>query len=234
MHTILVTACFIFVMSTLMTLKRVLSDNKIPFETEGEIRAVNHKTKAASIPRCSVAIENNEVCGNVVEKNQAGLCQKHYREYLVFKINENYIDPLPLFNDTLKLSAILIRNGISAPPRINGEVEKSYQLRLQQYIKKFLPLKKIKGNMFNHSRILICEESYEIDHEEKEQMTREMLYMMIMKGEATYCKCGMICQRESSIIKFYCSCKCGQKLHWPKQKRDKVANYRMQNVKPPL
>jgi len=67
MHTILVTACFIFVMSTLMTLKRVLSDNKIPFETEGEIRAVNHKTKAASIPRCSVAIENNEVCGNFVE-----------------------------------------------------------------------------------------------------------------------------------------------------------------------
>ena len=58
-------------------------------------------------------------------------CRKHYKEYLVFKVNQNHIDPLPLSN-TGQLQAILGRDEVKVPDRQQGEGEEQYAERLRQ------------------------------------------------------------------------------------------------------
>ena len=59
------------------------------------------------------------------------ICRKHYKEYLVFKINQNHIDPLPLY-DTGPLRAILMRDEVKIPDQLNGEGEPEYAKRLRE------------------------------------------------------------------------------------------------------
>ena len=58
-------------------------------------------------------------------------CRKHYKEYLVYKINQNHIDPLPLY-DTGPLRGILMRNEMKLPDQQAGEREEQYAERLRQ------------------------------------------------------------------------------------------------------
>ena len=57
--------------------------------------------------------------------------RKHYKEYLVYKINQNHIDPLPLY-DTGPLRAILGRDEVKVPDQYYGEGEEDYAERLRQ------------------------------------------------------------------------------------------------------
>uniref|UniRef100_A0A4W5JMT8 RNF31 C-terminal domain-containing protein n=1 Tax=Hucho hucho TaxID=62062 RepID=A0A4W5JMT8_9TELE len=42
--------------------------------------------------------QTDSACGAQTQPGHAGLCEKHYREYLVSLINGHSIDPAPLFN----------------------------------------------------------------------------------------------------------------------------------------
>jgi len=58
-------------------------------------------------------------------------CRRHYKEYLVLKINQNHIDPLPLY-DIGPLRAILGRDEVKVPDWLYGEQEAQYAERLRQ------------------------------------------------------------------------------------------------------
>ena len=49
----------------------------------------------------------------------------------MFKINQNHIDPLPLY-DTGPLRVILMRDEIKVPDQENGEGEPEYAERLRE------------------------------------------------------------------------------------------------------
>ena len=51
--------------------------------------------------------------------------------YLVFKINQNHIDPLPLFKIS-QLKGILDRDEVKVPNQLPGEGEPEYTERLRQ------------------------------------------------------------------------------------------------------
>ena len=58
-------------------------------------------------------------------------CRRHYKEYLVYKINQNHIDPLPLY-DTGRLGAILMRDEVKVPKQVPGESKEQFAERLRQ------------------------------------------------------------------------------------------------------
>ena len=64
-------------------------------------------------------------------------CRKHYKEYLVYKINQNYIDPLPLY-DAGSLQAILMRDEVKVPDQQPAEGEEQYTERLRQVIELYI------------------------------------------------------------------------------------------------
>ena len=57
--------------------------------------------------------------------------RNHYKKYLVLKINQNQIDPLPLY-DIGKLRAILTRDEVKVPNQRHKEGEEQYAERLRQ------------------------------------------------------------------------------------------------------
>jgi len=59
------------------------------------------------------------------------ICRKHYKEYLVFKVNQHHIDPLPLC-ETGPLQAILTRDDVKVPDQQAGEGKEQYAERLRQ------------------------------------------------------------------------------------------------------
>ena len=60
------------------------------------------------------------------------LIRKHYKEYLVYKINQSHLDPLPLCHELGPLRAMLIRDEIKVPDQQAGETEEQYCERLRQ------------------------------------------------------------------------------------------------------
>ena len=58
-------------------------------------------------------------------------CRKHYKEYLVFKINQNHIDPLPIIHEIGPLRMILGRDDVKVPDQQPGEGEEQYAERLR-------------------------------------------------------------------------------------------------------
>ena len=58
-------------------------------------------------------------------------CRKHYKEYLVYKVNQNHIDPIPLYG-TGRLGAILVRDEVKVPDQQPGEGEEQYAEKLRQ------------------------------------------------------------------------------------------------------
>ena len=58
-------------------------------------------------------------------------CRKHYKEYLVYKINQNHIDPLPLYG-TGQLRAMLMIDEVKVPDQYDREGEEDYAERLRE------------------------------------------------------------------------------------------------------
>ena len=53
-------------------------------------------------------------------------------EYLVFKINQNHIDPLPIVHEIGHLRNILTRDDVKVPDQQYGEGEEQYAERLRE------------------------------------------------------------------------------------------------------
>ncbi|XP_065915171.1 E3 ubiquitin-protein ligase RNF31-like [Dysidea avara] len=137
-------------------LQKLLNDNNVQFDTEPPKGQAMDTTQASTSGEvqleCSVMLcrENragaliDEECGKPVQSGHAGLCEKHYKEYLVYKINQNHIDPLPLWREPGLLQRLLRRDEKRVPDQQAGETEEQYCERLRQVIKEELPLQRIK------------------------------------------------------------------------------------------
>jgi hypothetical protein len=71
----------------------------------------------------------DEECGDHCTEGHAGLCEKHYKEYLVCRINEEGIDPAE-FMDVGEIGAVLMREDKQAPAKNAGEQDEPYLQRL--------------------------------------------------------------------------------------------------------
>ncbi|XP_060677285.1 E3 ubiquitin-protein ligase RNF31-like isoform X2 [Hemiscyllium ocellatum] len=116
-------------------LQTLLQRNKVAFDTDPPIGA-----EPTPGGRCRV-MEQREVgdsltdapCGAEAQDGHAGLCESHYKEYLVSRINSHSLDPAELFSEE-ELQRHLARCGRGQPPRASGEDEAAYRNRLYQAI----------------------------------------------------------------------------------------------------
>ncbi|KAG9332099.1 hypothetical protein JZ751_015875 [Albula glossodonta] len=73
----------------------------------------------------------DSTCGKDTQPGQAGLCDKHYKEYLVGLINDNSIDPAPLFDDQ-ELDVTCRRYKVVVN-RLEAEEDRAYHARLLKF-----------------------------------------------------------------------------------------------------
>ncbi|KAM6453084.1 E3 ubiquitin-protein ligase RNF31 isoform 2-T3 [Liasis olivaceus] len=116
-------------------LQRLLQDNNIAFNTDPPAG-----TRAAPGGGCRVMEQKetmsglkDEPCGKETPAEYAGLCEAHYKEYLVSLINSQTLDPAVLY--TLQEVEIVCRRHLTAAqllPQGPAEDEEAYRGRLIQ------------------------------------------------------------------------------------------------------
>lgn len=120
-------------------LQQLLRESSVPYDSDID---------AAQVSACSVMIQKvtetgakDEPCGNEAPPGYAGLCELHYKEYLVSLINRNGIDPIPIM-ETNNLIHLLDRTDRQAPERQREEKEDAYRLRVIELILAQIPLER--------------------------------------------------------------------------------------------
>ncbi|XP_041659871.1 E3 ubiquitin-protein ligase RNF31 [Cheilinus undulatus] len=85
-------------------LQALLQNNGVTFNTEpppgtqtGQCGVIEQKDEGSQ--------QSDSACGAQTQPGHAGLCEKHYREYLVSLINSHSIDPAPLYSSNELLLA---------------------------------------------------------------------------------------------------------------------------------
>ncbi|KAM9826856.1 E3 ubiquitin-protein ligase RNF31-like [Neosynchiropus ocellatus] len=113
-------------------LQELLQRNAVEFNTDGA---------DAAQPACGVMVQKDETgplvdspCGADTQPGHAGLCEKHYREYLVNLINAHSLDPAPLYQDD-ELIRVCERHQVNTR-RGEGEEEQARLARLMQALMK--------------------------------------------------------------------------------------------------
>ncbi|XP_078720056.1 E3 ubiquitin-protein ligase RNF31 isoform X3 [Lampetra fluviatilis] len=125
-------------------LQALLTDHNLAFNVKPRLGTV-----ANTVPGVCEVLEQkdlanglrDEACGKAVADRQAGLCELHYKEYLVNLVNENSVDPVQRY-DLNELLAEMNRNGRAEPPHAANEDDAQYQQRLLQEILANIPLVK--------------------------------------------------------------------------------------------
>ncbi|KAH1181993.1 hypothetical protein KIL84_009747 [Mauremys mutica] len=122
-------------------LQHLLQDNGVVFNTEpptgtrpapgGGCRVMEQKETLAGL--------RDEACGKETSPGYAGLCQAHYKEYLVSLINARALDPARLYS-LPELETVYQRHQGALPPRPPGEPEDTYRGRLLQKLMDEVPL----------------------------------------------------------------------------------------------
>ena len=79
----------------------------------------------------------DEECGDDCKQGHGGLCEKHYKEYLIFKVNEAKLDPADNM-EVDELRAVIMREEKAIPE--GDEKDAQYKERLKEQLKKDLPL----------------------------------------------------------------------------------------------
>ncbi|XP_075935014.1 E3 ubiquitin-protein ligase RNF31 [Anarhichas minor] len=118
-------------------LQALLQNNGVAFNTEappgtqtGLCGVVEQKDEGGQQP--------DSACGAQTQPGHAGLCEKHYREYLVSLINSHSIDPAPLYSSNELLLAC--RRYKVDDSRRDGEDGFTYFSRLLQKLMDEVPL----------------------------------------------------------------------------------------------
>ncbi|KAM9330732.1 E3 ubiquitin-protein ligase RNF31 [Gastrophryne carolinensis] len=75
----------------------------------------------------------DEPCGKQTAPGNAGLCESHYKEYLVSRINAHSLDPCDLY-DVKEAITVCKRYLPICPPKEEIEDDVNYRIRLLQYI----------------------------------------------------------------------------------------------------
>ncbi|XP_019851921.1 PREDICTED: E3 ubiquitin-protein ligase RNF31-like [Amphimedon queenslandica] len=81
----------------------------------------------------------DEPCRKHAPFGMAGLCEWHYKEYLVHKINEAKLDPVEIYNLHI-MKLIIKREGIEVPEEYDDEDEEHYKGRLVEIVKEKIPI----------------------------------------------------------------------------------------------
>lgn len=81
----------------------------------------------------------DEACGKPATQAQAGLCEVHYKEYLVHLVNKTCIDPIELMDDK-ELATVLAREGLPVPKAKDKQKKEQYVTMLRNHVAKELPL----------------------------------------------------------------------------------------------
>uniref|UniRef100_A0A8C5SYM5 RING-type domain-containing protein n=1 Tax=Laticauda laticaudata TaxID=8630 RepID=A0A8C5SYM5_LATLA len=124
-------------------LQKLLQDNNIAFNTDPPAG-----TRATPGGGCRVMEQKetldglkDEPCGKETPAGYAGLCEAHYKEYLVSLINSHALDPAIFY--TLQEVEIVCRRHLTAAqllPRGPAEDEEAYRRRLIQVLRDEVPL----------------------------------------------------------------------------------------------
>ncbi|XP_021505998.1 E3 ubiquitin-protein ligase RNF31 [Meriones unguiculatus] len=126
---------------TAVRLQKLLQDNNVMFNTEPPAG-----TRAVPGGGCRVMEQKevpngfrDEACGKETPPGYAGLCQAHYKEYLVSLINAHSLDPATLYEvEELETAT---RRYLHVPPQpMDGEDLPTYQARLLQKLTEEVPL----------------------------------------------------------------------------------------------
>nr|XP_033780129.1 E3 ubiquitin-protein ligase RNF31 [Geotrypetes seraphini]XP_033780130.1 E3 ubiquitin-protein ligase RNF31 [Geotrypetes seraphini] len=81
----------------------------------------------------------DEPCGKETPVGYAGLCQSHYKEYLVRLINSHSLDPVLLY-DLSEAEIVCKRYLLAVPQRAAGEDDRTYRNRLLKKLTEEVPL----------------------------------------------------------------------------------------------
>ncbi|XP_012880866.1 PREDICTED: E3 ubiquitin-protein ligase RNF31 isoform X2 [Dipodomys ordii] len=126
---------------TAVRLQKLLQDNNIMFNTEPPAGA-----RAVPGGGCRVMEQKevpnglrDEACGKETPPGYAGLCQSHYKEYLVSLINAHSLDPATLY-EVEELEIATERYLHLHPQPLAGEDPPAYQARLLQKLMEEVPL----------------------------------------------------------------------------------------------
>nr|XP_004463423.1 E3 ubiquitin-protein ligase RNF31 isoform X2 [Dasypus novemcinctus] len=124
-----------------LRLQRLLQDNNIMFNTEPPAGA-----RAVPGGGCRVMEQKevpnglrDEACGKETPAGYAGLCQAHYKEYLVSLINAHSLDPANLY-EVEELEMATERYLHMRPQPTAGEDPAAYHARLLQKLTEEVPL----------------------------------------------------------------------------------------------
>ncbi|XP_036592830.1 E3 ubiquitin-protein ligase RNF31 isoform X2 [Trichosurus vulpecula] len=124
-----------------LRLQKLLQDNSITFNTEPPAG-----TRAAPGGGCRVMEQKevpgglkDEACGKETPTGYAGLCQAHYKEYLVSLINAHSLDPATLY-EVEELETATERYLHVRPQPVAGEEASTYSTRLLQKLLEEVPL----------------------------------------------------------------------------------------------
>ncbi|KAM5193038.1 E3 ubiquitin-protein ligase RNF31 isoform 1-T4 [Mantella aurantiaca] len=82
---------------------------------------------------------NDEACGKQTVVGYAGLCESHYKEYLVSRINAHSLDPCVLY-DLEEAVTVCKRYLHGCPPKEDHEDDAAYKNHLIQVLKTEIPL----------------------------------------------------------------------------------------------
>ncbi|XP_077773012.1 E3 ubiquitin-protein ligase RNF31 isoform X1 [Podarcis muralis] len=124
-------------------LQRLLQDNNIVFNTDPPAG-----TRATPGGGCRVMEQKetmnglkDEPCGKETQAGYAGLCQAHYKEYLVSLINSHSLDPAVLYT-LQEVENVCRRHSPAAilPPRAPAEDDEAYRGRLVKILMDQEPL----------------------------------------------------------------------------------------------
>ncbi|XP_028391696.1 LOW QUALITY PROTEIN: uncharacterized protein LOC114516423 [Dendronephthya gigantea] len=131
----------------IQTLQELLQENGVDYKAEARRLNVQDgdenagAVEAAQICNVMLQLETGEdhPCERLCQPDHDGLCEKHYKEYLVDLINKNGVDPVDKM-DARELEAIFRRAGVVVEAQQQGEADENYQQRLLQGIKQRIPL----------------------------------------------------------------------------------------------
>nr|XP_021551439.1 E3 ubiquitin-protein ligase RNF31 isoform X3 [Neomonachus schauinslandi] len=126
---------------TVLRLQKLLQDNNVMFNTEPPAGA-----RAVPGGGCRVMEQKevpngfrDEACGKETPAGHAGLCQAHYKEYLVSLINAHSLDPATLY-EVEELETAAERYLHARPQPVAGEDAHAYHARLLQKLMEEVPL----------------------------------------------------------------------------------------------
>ncbi|XP_064466883.1 E3 ubiquitin-protein ligase lubel-like isoform X2 [Ornithodoros turicata] len=123
-------------------LQKLLKEMAVPFNTDPPPHWTPSKLCQVPEQKETSTGLRDDICGKDVENDMAGLCRKHYVEYLGQLIFRHHVDPLPIF-DIDELELVLKRENVRLPSRYRLS-EDEYRAALIKVIDAEVPLDALK------------------------------------------------------------------------------------------